>query len=88
MIKNNTGAGDIFFDTEYDGTLNYPDPRTFTVTMVNGRKSFIEGNDIKDIFGIIDGLRLQGKRWLKTFDFEGELIHEVYINIDHIVSIE
>ena len=88
MIKNNTGAGDIFLDTEYDGTLKYPDPRMFTVTMVNGRKSFIEGNHIKDIFGTIDGLRLQGKRWLKTFDFEGDLVHEVYINIDHIVSIE
>lgn len=61
---------------------------TFAVTMVNGRTSFIEGETIKDIFGTIDGLRLQGKRWLKTFDFESEMMHDVFINIDHIVSIE
>lgn len=61
---------------------------TFAVSMVNGRTSFIEANSIKDVFGIIDGLRLQGKRWLKTFDFEAEMMHDVFINIDHIVSIE
>lgn len=62
--------------------------KTFTVTMVNGRSSFIEGKNVRDIFGIIDGLRLQGKRWLRTYDFEGDVTHEVFINIDHIVSIE
>ena len=61
---------------------------TFAVTMVNGRTSFIQADSIKDVFGIIDGLRLQGKRWLKTFDFESEMTHDVFINIDHIVSIE
>lgn len=61
---------------------------TFAVTMVNGRTSFIQADSIKDVFGIIDGLRLQGKRWLKTFDFESEMMHDVFINIDHIVSIE
>lgn len=62
--------------------------KTFTVTMVNGRYSFIDGKNIKDIFGIIDGLRLQGKRWLKTYDFDGDTTHDVFINIEHIVSIE
>ncbi|MBR6851298.1 MAG: hypothetical protein IKM88_13785, partial [Lachnospiraceae bacterium] len=61
---------------------------TFAVTMVNGRTSFIQADSIKDVFGIIDGLRLQEKRWLKTFDFESEMMHDVFINIDHIVSIE
>ena len=83
MIVKVTNTDDEF---KYEFVEN--PKRTFTVTMVNGRKSFIEGNDIKDIFGIIDGLRLQGKRWLKTFDFEGESVHDVFINIDHIVSIE
>lgn len=65
------------------------DPKTFTVTMVNGRKSYIDGTDIKDIFGKIDGLRLEGKRWLETYDFYlGDQLHKIFVNIDHIVSIE
>lgn len=65
------------------------DPKTFTVTTVNGRKSFIDGDDIKDIFGKIDGLRLEGKRWLETYDFFlADQVHRIFINIDHIVSIE
>lgn len=62
---------------------------TFTVTTVDGRKSFINGNDIKDIFGKIDGLRLEGKRWLETYDFYlADQVHRIFINIDHIISIE
>ena len=75
-------------DKEKFVLLDDYDGRTFTVTMVNGRYSFIDGKNIKDIFGIIDGLRLQGKRWLKTYDFDGDTTHDVYINIEHIVSIE
>lgn len=63
----------------------------FTVTMVNGRTSFVDGDSIKDVFYMIDGLRLQGKRWLKTYDFDSDTggeLHEIFINIDHIVSIE
>lgn len=61
---------------------------TFTVTAVNGQKTYIYGSDIKDIFGKIDGLRLEGKRWLETFDFFEDTTHKIYVNIDHIVSIE
>ena len=65
------------------------DQTTFTVTTVDGRKSFIDGNDIKDIFGKIDGLRLEGKRWLETYDFFlADQVHRIFINIDHIISIE
>lgn len=83
MVKTTVVNGEAKHEYVEDKPQN-----TFAVTMVNGRVSFINGNNIKDIFGTIDGLRLQGKRWLKTFDFEPEIIHEVYINIDHIVSIE
>lgn len=62
---------------------------TFTVTMVNGRKSYIDGADIKDIFGKIDGLRLEGKRWLETYDFYfADQLHKIFVNIDQIVSVE
>lgn len=87
MKKDGAGNHDTFLDTDYQ-YIEWTETRVFTVTSVNGRKSFINGKDITDIFGSIDGLRLQGKRWLKTFDFENDKTHEVYINIDHIVSIE
>ena len=65
------------------------DVTTFTVTTVDGRKTFINGTDIKDIFHKIDGLRLEGKRWLETYDFFlADQVHRIFINIDHIISIE
>ena len=65
------------------------DNKTFTITSVNGKQSYIDGKDIDEIFGRIDGLRLQGKQWLRTYDFFlTTQIHEIYVNIYHIVSIE
>lgn len=65
------------------------DPKTFTITTVDGKSSFIDGENIKDIFGKIDGLRLEGKRWLETYDFYlADQIHKIYVNIDHIVSVQ
>jgi hypothetical protein len=61
----------------------------FTVTMDNKEQHCIDGESIEDIFMRIDGLRLQGKRWLKVYDYVGEDGNwDVYVNIDHIVSIE
>ena len=65
------------------------DNKTFTITAVTGKQSYIDGKDIDEIFGRIDGLRLQGKQWLRTYDFFlTTQIHEIYVNIHHIVSIE
>ena len=65
------------------------DPKTFTITTVDGKSSYIDGENIKDIFGKIDGLRLEGKRWLETYDFYlADQIHKIYVNIDHIVSVQ
>lgn len=80
----------MFKDLDYISE-DYPKTeliKTFTVTTVDRRKTFINGYDIKDIFGKIDGLRLEGKRWLETYDFYEEVIHKIFVNIDHIVSIE
>lgn len=79
----------MYKDLNYIPEQVSKDPTTFTVTTVDGRKSFIDGNDIKDIFGKIDGLRLEGKRWLETYDFFlADQVHRIFINIDHIISIE
>ena len=65
------------------------DNKTFTITSVNGKQSYIDGKDIDAIFRKIDGLRLQGKRWLETYDFYlTDQYHKIYVSIDHIVSIE
>ena len=70
-------------------TIVHRDPQTFTITTVDGKSSFIDGENIKDIFGKIDGLRLEGKRWLETYDFYlADQIHKIYVNIDHIVSVQ
>ena len=70
-------------------TRSGSDPKTFTITTVDGKSSFIDGENIKDIFGKIDGLRLEGKRWLETYDFYlDDQVHKIYVNIDHIVSVQ
>lgn len=61
---------------------------TFTVSMDNKERHYIDGESIEAIFLKIDGLRLQGKRWLKVYDEELDDTWDVFVNIDHIVSIE
>lgn len=69
----------------------------FTVAMDNKEHHRIDGESIEEIFMRIDGLRLQGKRWLKAYDSDPVRARvlgndnanwDVYLNIDHIVSIE
>lgn len=68
----------------------------FSITMNNKERHCIDGESIEDIFMRIDGLRLQGKRWLKVYDYDPDRARvlgddgnwNVYVNIDHIVSIE
>lgn len=64
--------------------------KTFSVTTATKERHYIDGENIEDIFMRIDGLRLQGKRWLRVYDtgFDEADVWEVYVNIDHIVSIE
>ena len=80
---------DHYYGTDESVFIQEQDNRTFTITTVNGKQSFIDGKNIDEIFGKIDGLRIQGKRWLRTYDFFlTTQVHEIYVNIDHIVSIE
>ena len=65
---------------------------TFALHMVDGTTFWVEGESIDDVFRKIDGLRLQGKRWLKVINMNNwlqELEDESsYVNIDYIVSIK
>jgi len=63
--------------------------KNFIVTLITGKQYEIMGESPDDIFRKIDGLRLQGMRWLKVFDVnEFEQGINAFVNIDHIVSIE
>ena len=58
------------------------------VTMDTKQIYYVKGKTVQDVFMRIDGLRLQGKRWLEVFEMIDEMPQSVYVNIDHIVSIE
>ena len=59
--------------------------RTFSVNTMDGSAFTTEAENIEDIFGKIDGLRLMGKRWIKLYN--PVFLVDVYVNIDQIVSI-
>lgn len=73
----------------------------FSITMNNKESHCIDGESLEEISMRIDGLRLQGKRWLKVYDSDPHRAEflgddgywydgnwDVYVNIDHIVSIK
>ena len=59
--------------------------KTFSVNTLDGSSFTMEAENIEDIFGKIDGLRLMGKRWIKLYN--PVYLVDVYVNIDQIVSI-
>lgn len=65
---------------------------TYQIRDTIGFLYFIEADSIEELFHRIDGLRLDGKRWIKCKGSPprfGSGYHPTcYVNIEHIVSIE
>lgn len=65
---------------------------TYQIRDTIGFVYFIEADSIEELFHRIDGLRLDGKRWIKCKGYpdpnrDGES-PTCYVSIEHIVAIE
>jgi len=78
------------FCTAY--TPKKPELKVFDLTDIRGTVYHLDGESVESVFNKIDGLRLMGERWLKVYSREqkaGKLQKiPMYLNIEHIVSIQ